>query len=98
MSKKSNTLWFILGATLFNILVTIVCFVALLLLYAHFLAPLFSEERAFWGFPIIFIGAIVLSFVIYRLALKQLLKRVNMEKHFDPIFGRQKPPAKKMDG
>jgi hypothetical protein len=96
MSKKTNTLWFILGATVFNLLVTVICFVALLLLYVRVLAPLFPdpENAAAWGFPLVFIAAIVLSFVVYRVLLKQLTKRVNIDKHFDPIFGPHKPPKR----
>jgi hypothetical protein len=90
MNKKTNTLCFILGATVFNILVTIFCFVVLLLLYAR-LAALLPEESGPWGFPVIFIGAIVLSFLIYRLILKQIQKRVDMDKYFDPLFGPKKP-------
>jgi hypothetical protein len=95
MSKKTNTLWFILGATAFNIAVTVICFVLLLVVYAKFLAPYLPESGAAWGFPVIFIGAIVLSFVVYRLILKQIMKRVDMEKHFDPIFGRRRPPTRR---
>ncbi|QQO10235.1 leader peptide processing enzyme [Breznakiella homolactica] len=95
MSKKSNTIWFMLGATVFNILVTIISFVVLLVVYARFLAPLLPEETAAWGFPIIFIGSIVLSFVVYRLVIKLLFKKIDMEKYFDPIFGPRKPPARK---
>jgi hypothetical protein len=90
MNKKANTLWFILGATLFNILVSVFCFVVLLFLYARFLIPLFPnpENTAVWGFPFIFIAAVVLSFFIYRLVLKGLLKRINPEKHF--LFGKSR--------
>jgi uncharacterized membrane protein (DUF485 family) len=96
MSKKTNTLWFILGATAFNILVTVICFVVLLVIYARFLLPMLPESSASWGFPVIFIGAIALSFVLYRIILKQVMKKVDMEKHFDPIFGgRRKPPVRK---
>jgi pilus assembly protein TadC len=90
MSKKTNTLWFILGATVFNILTTIICFILLLLVYARLLLPKLPESAAAWGLPIIFIGAIVLSFIFYRFILKQIMKKVDMEKHFDPIFGRRK--------
>jgi hypothetical protein len=92
MSKKTNTLWFILGATVFNILVTLVSFVLLLVLYVRVLSPLLPESAAAWSFPLIFMAAIVFSFVVYRIVLKQLLKRINVEKHFDPIFGRRRPP------
>lgn len=91
MSKKTNTLWFILGATVFNILITLVSFVLLLVLYVRVLSPLLPESAAAWGFPVLFLAAIALSFLIYRLVLKQLLKRINVEQHFDPIFGRRQP-------
>ncbi|MDR0718496.1 MAG: leader peptide processing enzyme, partial [Treponema sp.] len=86
-SKKTNTLWFILGATIFNILVAIISFVVLFILFARILVPRLPESAVTWSFPVIFIGAIALSFVVYRIVLKQLLKRINVEKHFDPIFG-----------
>jgi uncharacterized membrane protein (DUF485 family) len=91
MSKKTNTLWFILGATFFNILLTLFCFIFLLLMYARFLAPLLPEEQAAWGFPVIFIGAIALSFVIYRIALKLTMKKIDLPKHLIPVFGRRTP-------
>ncbi|MDR2177148.1 MAG: leader peptide processing enzyme [Treponema sp.] len=95
MSKRTNTLWFILGATLFNILLTLFCFITLLLLYARFLAPLLPEERAAWGFPVIFTGAMALSFVIYRIVLKQTMKKINFNEHLAPIFNRA--PEKSAD-
>jgi hypothetical protein len=98
MSKKTNTLWFILGATAFNILVTIVSFVVMLVLYSKYLLPALPEDSAAWGLPVIFIGSMVLSFVTYRVVLKQILKRVNMEKHFAPLFGGRRPPVRRNDG
>ncbi|MDR1251170.1 MAG: leader peptide processing enzyme [Treponema sp.] len=91
MNKKVNTLLFILGATLFNIIITVLGFVCLLLLYVKLIIPFLPEEGRSWGFPLIFIAAIVLSFVIYRFVLKLLMKKVDTGKYFDPIFGgRQK--------
>jgi hypothetical protein len=90
MNKKLNTALFILGATLFNILVTILCFVGLLLLYARFIMSLLPEEGRAWGFPLIFIAAIIISFLVYRLALKLLMQKVDMGTYFDPIFGKRK--------
>jgi uncharacterized membrane protein (DUF485 family) len=94
MSKKSNTLLFILGATVFNVLSTIVFLLLLLVLYTQLLAPLLPRESATWGLPVIFIASFVLSFVLYRLILKQVMKKVEMEKYFDPIFGGRRPPRK----
>jgi hypothetical protein len=96
MSKKTNTLLFILGATVFNILVTIICFLVMLILFVKFIAPMMPETAAAWGFPLIFIGAIALSFVLYRVVIKYLTKRVDVNKYFDPLFGGpRKPPARK---
>jgi len=93
MNKKANTLLFILGATLFNILVTIISFVLLLVIYANLIMRHLPEVAQAWAVVLIFIAAIAISFVAYRLALKLLLKKIPIDKYFDPIFGgRRKPP------
>jgi phosphoglycerol transferase MdoB-like AlkP superfamily enzyme len=97
MSKQTNTWLFILGATVFNILITIISFVILLVIYAKFIANSIPEEGRAWGFIVIFIAAIALSFVLYRVILKQLLKRFDAEKYFDPIFGRRGPNRLRKD-
>ena len=90
MSKKTNTLLFILGATAFNILATVIIFFAIFLFYAGFIAPALPEESVTWGFTVIFIGSIVLTFLLYRFILKLLMKKIDFDKHFDPIFGKKK--------
>jgi uncharacterized membrane protein len=91
MNKKMNTLLFILGATLFNIFVTIAAFLLLLALYAKILLNSLPESARAWSIPLIFIAAIIVSFVIYRFTLNLLLKKIDMERYFDPIFtGRRK--------
>jgi len=86
MNKKVNTLLFILGGTVFNILVAIISFVILILLYIRFVMDLIPEAERAWGFTFIFIASMVISFVVYRVVFKYLLKKVNVEKYFDPIF------------
>ena len=86
MNKKLNTLFFLLAATLFNIMVTLAGFLLLMLIYAKFIMPLFPEAVQIWGLAIIFIIAIVISFFVYRFALKLLMKKVKMEDYFAPIF------------
>jgi hypothetical protein len=90
MSKKTNTLLFILGGTVFNILVTLLCFIIFLVIYGRFL-PMLPESSAAWMLPVIFVASIVASFLIYRLAIKIIMKKVDMEKYFDPIFGHRRP-------
>ena len=96
MSKKTNTLLFVLGGTVFNILITLICFFVFLALYSRFLFPVLPEESASWALPAVFIVSIVASFFIYRLVIKVITKRVDMEKYFDPLFGRR-PPRKPKD-
>ena len=89
MDKKVNTFLFILGATLFNILVTIVSFVLLVIIYVKLIERFIPEsvQLQAWPYVIIFIGAIAVSFVVYRYALRFLLKKIDVDKHFDPLFG-----------
>ena len=93
MNKKANTILFILGATLFNILITVISFVLLLAIYAKLIMSHLPEGAQAWSVVLIFIAAIAVSFVAYRFALKLLLKKIQIDKYFDPIFGgRRKPP------
>ena len=87
MNKKLNTIFFILGATLFNILITITSFLLLLTLYAKLIMRRLPESAQAWSIPLIFIAAIAVSFVVYRFALNLLIKKIDMEQYFDPIFG-----------
>jgi len=90
MSKRTNTLIFILLATLFNVLITVFSFIILLVIYSKFLFSLIPESMSPWIMPILFIASIVSSFLVYRLAMKIFMKKINVEKHFDPIFGRKR--------
>jgi len=89
MNKRMNTVLFLIGGTVFNIIVTIVCFLLFLLVYSNFLYGRVSESVAAWALPLFFAGAIAASFFIYRLAIKMLMKKIDMEKYFDPIFARK---------
>ena len=86
MSKKINTVLFILGATLFNIFVTVLAFLLLLFVYGHFFMNLLPDETQAWSFPLLFIAAILISFFVYRFALGLLMKKIEMERYFGPLF------------
>ena len=89
MNKKINTILFILGATLFNILVTVLTFVLLLILCTSFIWRLLPEGAQMWTFSLTFIIAMVVAFITYRYALRFLMKKIDMEKYFDPLFVRK---------
>jgi hypothetical protein len=82
MNKKVNTLLFVLGATVFNILITIILFVVLFFACIRLL----PETIAGNALPFIFIAALVASFFLYNAVLKIVTKKIDMDKYFDPIF------------
>jgi hypothetical protein len=90
MNKKANTLLFVLGATVFNIFITLLSFVLLTLLYVKFIIRIVPESIRGLVLAFLFVAAIVASFLVYRVVLKILIKKVEIEKHFDPIFTRRR--------
>jgi len=95
MTKKNNTIVFIICGTIFNIIVTVVCFFLFLFIYARVLYPVLPEGSLEWFLPANFVASIVASFLIYRQVMKVLMKKVDMDKYFDPIFTRRHRPPKK---
>jgi hypothetical protein len=93
MDKRVKTLLFILGATVFNILLYFICFMLLMLIYSRIIGSM-PESAQQWGLVVILILPIVISFVVYRFLLKILLKKVDVEKHFAPLFGGRRPPRR----
>jgi hypothetical protein len=96
MSKKTNTLWFILAATVFNVLITVVIMLVLFVIFVRFLVPVLPESVVGWGLPVLLLAAIGLAFLTYQQIIKRVLKRIDVDKYFDPIFGgRRKPPVRR---
>jgi len=94
MNKKKNTYLFILGGTVFNVLMTLVIFFILLAIFARFFSETFSQDTGGWIFLILFALSTILTFLLYRLGIKFLMKKIDFEKYFEPIFGRRRPPPK----
>ena len=86
MNKKLNTFLFIVSATIFNILCVVISFLLLTVLFEKFIMPMMPEQGGAWGFSLIFIISLALSFVIYRFVIKFMVKKIDLEKYFDPIF------------
>lgn len=89
MNKKVNTILFILGATLFNILVVIISFIILMFLYGRYIMKFVPQESHQWSFVFIFIVSIIISFLVYRYLLKLILKKIDIGEYFDPLFVRK---------
>jgi hypothetical protein len=97
MNKKINTILFILGATVFNVLITVLSFLLLLLFYSKCIVQFLPQGAQGWAFPFIFIAAIAISFFVYKFALRFLLKKINVDKYFDPIINTRYRPKKRND-
>jgi len=89
MNKKVNTLLFVLGATIFNVIVAVIFFILFTVLFSMFIIPHIPESAQIWGVSLVFLAAIAASFIIYRFVLKFLMAKIDMEKYFDPIFGKK---------
>jgi hypothetical protein len=78
---KKNTVLFVILATLFNMLVTLLCLALLIALVYLVIVPRLPPEAArgasSWGLPVIFVGAIILSFIIHRIVLKRVIRWIN---------------------
>jgi hypothetical protein len=87
VNRKFNTLLFILAATLFNIMATLVFFTLLFLAFAFLVAPRLGEAvRLWWALPVIFLASITFSFFLYHAVVKRFAQRVNMDTYFSPVF------------
>jgi hypothetical protein len=85
MSRKTNTLLFMLIATAANILLTIVSFLLLYLPYALLLAPRLPPSSVLWILALLFLAALVISFLVYQALLKLFVRKVNVGKHFESL-------------
>lgn len=90
MNKKTNTVLFVLGATVANIIIMIVLFLALFILFGRFIAPNVADGAVPVFMLLIFVFSVGGTYFIYHKLIKLIQARVDMEKHFDPIFTRKK--------
>ena len=91
MNKKTNTVLFILGATVVNILVMLIVLVVGLILVAR-LPESFQESAGQIIIILLFFIAIAVSFVSYNRFMKFLSAKIDMDKYFHPIFKQRRPP------
>jgi len=97
MNKKLNTFLFILGATVFNVLITVLSYLLLSIFFLKYIFHFLPEGAQGWVFSFIFIAAIAISFFVYKFALRFLLKKINVDKYFDPIINTRYRPKKRND-
>jgi hypothetical protein len=90
MNKKVNTVLFLLGATVFNLLIMFLLIVIFLVLISTIFRDSLNPNVLSILMIIVFIGSIAASFFIYGRVVKWLSRKIDMEKYFLPLFRRKK--------
>ena len=90
MSKKTNSLIFMLLATLLNLVLLIVFFI-LGFVILNLVISAMTENVAVVqiGVVLVFVFAIGLSFFVYSRIVSLLTKKFNLEEKLDPLFVRK---------
>ena len=90
MNKNLKLGLFLLGATVFNIVLMFVFIIAIFLVASRFLGdtpnPVVYQIVLFVGF----IASIVLTFLIYGKVMRWLQAKYNLEQHFPQLFKKKK--------
>lgn len=92
MSKKTNTVVFMVLATVLNILLMLILFLVGFLLLNKFVDPSSSSSALWLG--VVFLVSIGGSFAIYSVVVKWLSKKFNLEDKLAPLFN-HRPPKRK---
>jgi len=89
MNKKANTILFMLAATVLNIVMMVVIFLALMLLYAWIAPGGFATQVGQVVGIVLFLASIGLTYFLYHRLVKWISGKWNLDDYFDPIFGRR---------
>lgn len=90
MNKKVNTVLFLLGATVFNLLIMFLLIVLFLILISAIFRDSLNPNVLSILMIVVFVGSIAAAFFIYGRVVKWLSRKIDMEKYFLPLFRRKK--------
>ena len=85
MNKKVNTVLFVLGATVFNLLIMLILIVLFLVLISVVFRESLNPNVFSILMIVVFVGSIAASFFIYSRVVKLLYKKIDMDKYFMPL-------------
>lgn len=98
MNKKANTILFVLGATVVNLILMAVVFAVLLVAVSFALQSVLTPELGTLVLGLVFVATILLTYFIYHKSVKKLSEKIDFERYFEPIFRRkpqrQQPPQR----
>jgi len=92
MNKKLNTVLFLIGATVLNLLILASLAVLLGLLFGFLYRDLedVSVALSWLAVLVILFGSIGGTFVLYSRIIKWIVRRWSLDDHIEPIFRSQK--------
>ena len=90
MNKKLNTVLFILGASVLNVLLMLILMALGMILISLVLPENVSQGLASILYILILVLSVAGSFFIYHRGIRFLSKKIDMDKYFHPIFKRRK--------
>jgi hypothetical protein len=90
MNKKLNTVLFLIGATVFNLLVMFILIVVFLVIIQAIFRDRLNPNIFSVLMILIFVVSIAASFFIYGRIVRWLSRRIDMDKYFLPLFRRKK--------
>ncbi len=91
MNKKLNTALFLIGATIFNLVLLFVLIVLAMLVISALGRGRLSGNLMSILMIVVFLGSMVASFLIYNQVIKLISRKIDMEKYFLPLFRRRRP-------
>lgn len=94
MNKKLNSVLFVLGATVVNILLMLILFIGTFLIYGRFFAPMVDPSVSQFIVIFLFFASIILTYVLYNFMVNKLADKIDFDTYFDPIIR----PRKKNKG
>ncbi len=90
MNKKLNTLFFIIGATVLNLLIMLFLMLISLTLVGVIFKGNLNPNILSVLMMVIFLSSIIGAFVIYSWLVKRIAKKIDMDRYFLPLFKKRK--------
>lgn len=93
MNRKLNTVLFIVAGTVVNLLLALVCIIALLFLVSQFNGIL--GDKAATLVPFAFVGGVLIAMIIYQKLTRWVIEKFDLGDKLSPLFtARHKKPRR----
>jgi drug/metabolite transporter (DMT)-like permease len=92
MTKRANTVVFMLAATVLNVLLMVVIFGVLLILDLWLLAGRIDPNTNVYILIFCVFGTMALTFFLYHRIVKWATAKWDLEEKLEPLFGKKNQP------